>query len=120
MRLGEFWRVIRARKWRFMLVLGSVLAFAVLITLLIPAAFRATASVVVEGRPDPITGAVAPGELQSANLTTQIEIISSPRVAAKVVDSLHLDQNPEIVEKYREATDGQGSIHDWIVGLLLS
>jgi len=120
MRLSEFWRVIRARKWRFAGVLGSVIAFAVLITLIIPVAYRATASVVVEGRPDPITGAVVPGELQATNLTTQIEIISSPRVAAKVVDSLRLDQNPQMVEKYREATDGQGSMHDWIVSLLQS
>ena len=120
MRLTEFWRVIRARKGRFAAVLISVMLLAVLITLLIPVAFRATASVVIEGRPDPVTGALSPGELQTSNLTTQIEIISSPRVAAKVVDNLHLDQNAAIMEKYREATDGQGSIHDWIVSLLLS
>lgn len=120
MRLSELWRVIRARKWRFLIVLGSVIAFAVLITLIIPVSFQATASVVIDSKPDPVTGMTAPGELQSSNLSTQIEIIQSPRVAAKVVDNLHLDQNPQMVEKYREATDGQGSIHDWIVGLLLS
>jgi succinoglycan biosynthesis transport protein ExoP len=117
MRLAELWRVIRARKWRFLAILGSVLLFAILLTLYIPDAYLGTASMVLDYKgTDPVTGTTSPGELMPINLATQIEIINSPRVAGKVVDRLHLERNPAILEKYRES--GQGSIHDWITAKL--
>jgi polysaccharide biosynthesis transport protein len=117
MRLAELWRAIRARKWRFLTVLVSVLLLATLVTVCIPETYLGTASVVIDNKAtDPLTGATAPGELLPINLSTQIEIINSPRVAGKVVDRLRLDHNPAIVEKYRES--GEGSIHEWVISKL--
>src|SRR6266702_1928030 len=114
MHLSEVWRVLRARKGRFALIAGGCVFLSVLITLILPETYVATASVVIDSKAtDPVTGATAPGELLPSNLLTQLEIISSTRVALKVVDHLHLDRNPQMIASFQEETGGAGSIRDW-------
>jgi chain length determinant protein EpsF len=57
--------------------------------------------------------------LQASYLATQVGIITSPNVAARVVDHLKLANSPEWRAKFEAATGGKGSASDWIAGVLL-
>src|SRR6202011_1983213 len=63
---------------------------------------------------DPITGAVMPQMLESANLATQIDVITSHNVAAKVADALHLASAAQMQAQFQEDTGGTGSMRDWL------
>jgi polysaccharide biosynthesis transport protein len=121
MHLSEVWRVLRARKQRFLLISGGCVLLAVSITLILPETYVATVSVVIDSKAtDPVTGAAAPGELMPSNLITQLDIIASTRVALKVVDRFHLDSNPQMIESFAAATGGAGTIRDWLAARLLN
>jgi len=86
----------------------------VLFSLFWPKQYTATASVVVDAKPDPVNrhqrhdrGAL------DAYVTTQADVISSIRVAQRVVRALKLDQVP-ISRAWRKKTDGVGDITVWL------
>jgi polysaccharide biosynthesis transport protein len=107
--------VLRAR-WiialgTFLVILGSVAAY----TWLMPRTYTAVASVVLDIKnPDPIAGQVSPALASPTYLLTQIEIITSNRVAQRVVKSLKLDQVPALREKWLSSTGGTGSFESWV------
>jgi uncharacterized protein involved in exopolysaccharide biosynthesis len=47
-------------------------------------------------------------------VATQIDVIQSDRVAFKVVRNLRLTENAQIREQWQQATDGAGSIEQWL------
>jgi chain length determinant protein EpsF len=53
-------------------------------------------------------------------LNTQVEIAQSQAVAVRVVRDLKMAEDPEVETAWREDTDGQGSIEDWLANALLS
>jgi protein tyrosine kinase modulator len=123
MHMTELRQVVWARRRRFMVVTGCAVLLALALSLLLPKTYVATVAVVVDTKgTDPVTGAVSPGELMPSNLATQLDIIASTRVALKVVDHFHLERNPEMIEKFQSASDGegQGSIRDWVASKLLA
>jgi chain length determinant protein EpsF len=120
MKFEQILLVLRAR-WRiaFCVLLG-VVAVAVLFSLFWPKQYTATASVVVDAKPDPVTGTNGMAELAlEAYVTTQADVISSERVAQRVVKVLKLDQVPEFQEKWRKKTDGVGDITIWLADYLI-
>jgi polysaccharide biosynthesis transport protein len=115
MSLEYIFAVLRAR-WiialgTFLVILGSVAAY----TWLMPRTYTAVASVVLDIKnPDPIAGGVSPALASPTYMFTQIEIITSTRVAQKVVKNLKLDQVPELRQKWLETTGGTGSFDTWV------
>ena len=91
------------------------------ISLIWPKSYTATTAVVLEPKPDPLTGmALAMGGLQSLTyLSTQMEIINSERVAGKVVQELKLHESPEVSEEWQSDTNGRGDKVVWLSALLL-
>jgi len=61
-----------------------------------------------------------PAAMMPGYITTQIDIITSPKVAIKVVDDLKLTENKVIVDKFNKETKGQGEIKAWVADLLLA
>jgi polysaccharide biosynthesis transport protein len=121
MHMTELRQVLWARRRRFLVVTGCTVLLALAISLILPKTYVGTVAVVVDTKgTDPVTGAVSPGELLPSNLATQLDIIASTRVALKVVDHLHLDRNPAMIEKFQSDTDGQGSIRHWVADKLLN
>ena len=117
----QFLLLLQARRRLFWAVFGSIMAVVISITAVLPKTYLGEVQVIVDSKAsDPITGLVMPQLLQSANLATQIDIISSHNVAAKVVDTLHLASVPDLQEQFREDTDGEGSIRDWLADKLLN
>jgi succinoglycan biosynthesis transport protein ExoP len=82
--------------------------------------YKATASVLLNYKGvDPLTGLTMPGQLLPGYMATQIDIISSKNVALRVVDRCGWRSSPGVVQQFKEATGGKGTVRDWLADLLL-
>ncbi|HEY2926011.1 chain length determinant protein EpsF [Piscinibacter sp.] len=117
MSLGQFLSILRARWGVAALVLFITVGTTMVISLLLPKQYSATASVVVDMKPDPVAGALyPPGMLAPAYMATQVDVIQSTRVAQRVVRNLKLTESPEVRRQWQEASEGEGDIEQWLVG----
>jgi polysaccharide biosynthesis transport protein len=115
MTFGQFLSILRARWWVVLLVLALTVGTTLVVSLLLPKQYQATASVVVDFKPDPISAAVYGGMPSPAVMATQVDIIGSERVALRVLRSLKLTENPDVRQQWQDETQGQGSIDQWMV-----
>ena len=119
MNLHQFLLILRARWRTALLTLVGVLLLGLAASLLLPARYRATASVVADVRaPDPIAGLVLGGVATPTWMPTQVDIITSERVALKVVKALGLERNPVVRDTWMQDTRGAGSLQQWLVEAL--
>lgn len=115
MTFGQFLSILRARWWVVVLVLALTVGTTVAVSLLLPKQYTATASVVVDLKPDPVSAAIY-GSIQSpAVMATQVDIIASERVALRVVRNLKLNESPQVRDQWLADTGGVGSIDQWLV-----
>lgn len=114
MTFGQFLAILRARWWVVLLVLGLTVGTTLAISLLLPKQYKASASVVLDFKPDPLSAAIYGGMAPPALMATQVDIIKSDRVAQRVVRNLKLNENPQIRQQWQEETQGQGSIEVWL------
>lgn len=119
MTLQQFLLILWARRKVVLYTfLVTVLGTSV-VSLLLPNEYVATTSVVIDVKsPDPIMGMVLPGLIAPGYMATQVDIITSDRVARRVVKMLKMDQNPAIREKWQMDTEGKGDIVSWLASLL--
>jgi chain length determinant protein tyrosine kinase EpsG len=120
MTLQQFLGILRARRrlvgLLFILPAGAALG----VSLWLPPRYTAAAQVLVDTKsPDPVSGVLLPGRQSSGYMATQVDILTSQRVALDVVDSLGLVENPRAVAQWHEATGGDGSIRHYFSDLLL-
>jgi chain length determinant protein EpsF len=119
MTFQQFLLILKARFWTIFITLVVVVAVAVAISLVIPKEYTASTAVVVDVKsPDPVAGMVLPGLITPGYMATQVDIITSDRVALKVVKMLKLDESPAVREQWQEATEGKGRIDNWLAELL--
>lgn len=119
MNLANVIAVLRAR-WlpavlAFVLVVGAAVAY----TLLAPKMYTATATLVIDIKPDPVSSMLYGGAASPAMMNTQVEVLRSDRVALRVVRNLKLTEVPEIRKLWEKISKGDGSIEDWLVDFLL-
>lgn len=114
MTFGQFLSILKARWWLVLLVIGVVTGATLGINLLLPKQYQASASVVLDFKPDPLSSALYGGMAPPALMATQVDIIKSDRVAQRVVRNLKLNENPQIRQQWQEETNGQGSIEAWL------
>ncbi len=114
-----FLRILFARH---KIILGTLLAVVVVtvaVSLLLPKTYTATATLVINSKGvDPVTGMALPAQMMPGYMPTQVDIIRSKTVAARVVDDLKLAEGEAIREKFFEATEGKGTIRDWMATLI--
>jgi len=116
----QFLLALRARFGVFALVMVATVLAATVTSLLLPKSYRATVSLVVDARNEQSLGNVLPNMLpqeKPSYLQTQMEIITSKRVARKVVQDLKLAESPSARAAFEAG--GEGSIEDWLVEALL-
>jgi succinoglycan biosynthesis transport protein ExoP len=120
MNIHQFLLILLARK---RLILGTLLVTVLLAlgwSLVQQKTYTATASVLLNYKGvDPLTGLTMPGQLMPGYMATQMDIIGSKNVALRVVDSLRLGSSPVVVRQFQEATEGKGTVRDWLADLLL-
>jgi chain length determinant protein EpsF len=99
-------------------VFSGVVLATIIISLLMPKMYTASATVVVDTKADPLTVAVYAAQSSTAYIATQVDIIASERVADRVVKILKLDKSPEYVADWKDSTGGRGDIIVWIGQML--
>ena len=110
-----FLLILRARYKIALVTLLLTVAVAIAVSLNLPKQYIATASVLVDVKsPDPIAAMLMP-----SNLSTQVDIINSARVARTVVKMLRLDESPAVKQQWTEATKGMGKLEVWLGDRLL-
>lgn len=117
MNFSQFLSILRARRLLFFAVLLGVLLPVIVGSILWPKKYVGLASVVVDIRPDPISGANQ-GQMAAGLLATQVDIIMSERVARRVIRSLKLTEVPSVRTDWQNDTNGEVDIETWLVGLL--
>lgn len=119
MTFQQFLLILRARWWVIVGIASVVVATTAIVSMLLPKQYTASTSLVIDAKSaDPLMGGLIPAQLMPGYLATQVDIISSNRVAERVVALTRLDQVPLIQEQWRDATEAQGSIQVWLGDLL--
>jgi chain length determinant protein EpsF len=118
MSIKQFLRIVWARKWLALGLLVLVSVAGTVTTLLLPKVYTAEAAMVVEIRIDPVLGALAPGLAAPGYLATQVDILKSERVAARVVKMLGVERSPTAVERWRENTNAKIPLERYFANLL--
>ena len=120
MNFYQLLRVLWARKWIAIAIALTVLLTTTIVSFLIPKSYSASTSLVLDFKgSDPVNGNNSiPIQLLPGYMATQIDIISSQRVALKVVDALKLVDNFAVREDFQKATKGKGNIREWLATLL--
>lgn len=114
---------LRARFRVLATIVGVTFLFALLVSLLMPRTYVATVDLVVDGQSDQQmnNSPVREADLRerSGYIQTQVDILTSRKVAAGAVRDLNLAEQPAAIKAFRKATDGDGNIVDWLAGVLL-
>lgn len=114
MTFGQIFSILRAR-WKFaLLTLVLTVAITLAVNLVLPNQYTATASVVIDVKPDPVSAIVYSGLASPAYVATQVDVIQSDRVALRVVRNLKLNENPQVRQQWLDDTGGTGNIDLWI------
>jgi succinoglycan biosynthesis transport protein ExoP len=113
MNLNQFLAILKARWWVALLVLLLTVGTTLGVSLMLPKQYSATATVVIDVKPDPIAGQYA-GMLSPSYMATQVDVIQSDRVMRRVVRNTRLAENPQVRADWLEATGGQGEIEAWL------
>ena len=122
MNLRQFLLALRARIGVFAMALAATVVAASAVSFMLPKTYRATASLLVDAKDEQSLSNLAPNFFPQEKLSylqTQLEIITSKRVAGRVVQDLKLAENPDIRAAF-EKTGGKGSIEDWLAEELLT
>ena len=116
MNLSHFLAVLRARWLAAVIVFGVVLAAAILYLVFATRVYTATASLLIDVKPDPVSSMLYGGATPS-QINTQIEIIRSDRVAQRVVQNLKLADLADMRSAWAAAKSGL-TIQEWLTELV--
>lgn len=120
MEFQQFLTILWARRIIAVITLAAVVSTTLVVSLLLPKSYKAAANLVLNYKgADPVTGVTLPAQLMPGYMPTQVEIISSQKVALKVVDTLGFDRSPMVQQQFLDATNGEGNIRDWLADSLL-
>lgn len=107
----QFLRALRAHYKVVVILFLITVAVTLAVSSTLPVRYSASASVMVDVRAsDPLTAMIMP-----SSLSTQIDIIESDRVSRKVIKQLKLDEGPVVKQQWLDATNGRGTLEDWLV-----
>jgi len=121
MDLNQFLLALKARRKVFALVLAATVLTALAVVLIVPNTYVASTTVLIDNRDEQAmtsTAAMSPRD-RTGYIQTQVDMVTSGRVARKVARDLKLAQAPGMREEFERDTGGVGSIDDWIANGLL-
>jgi len=119
MSISQIYAILKARWIVLLLVFSGVVAIALTYCMLQPKKYTSTAQLLIDVKsPDPVVGMVLPAMMSPSYMATQVDLISSERVAIQVIRRLRMNENPQMQKQWREATNGVGSFDSWLAGIL--
>jgi chain length determinant protein EpsF len=112
MNLAHFLAVLRARWLSAVVVFGAVIVASALYLVFATRVYTATASVLIDAKPDPVSTMLY-GGATPALINTQIEILRSDRVAQRVIQNLKLADLADMRSAWASAKSGL-TIQEWL------
>ena len=112
MNLSHFLAVLRARWLSAVIVFSVVLVAAILYLVFATRVYTATASLLIDVKPDPVSSMLYGGATPS-QINTQIEILRSDRVAQRVAQNLKLADLADMRAAWASAKSGL-TIQEWL------
>src|SRR5512144_1008058 len=107
MTLSQFLLALRGRLGVFLALLGATLAATLIVTLVMPKTYVATASLLVDNRDEQsLAGTVPSSRERLGFMQTQVDIIQSERTAAKVSHDLGMGESEAAKASFRESGGG--------------
>jgi chain length determinant protein EpsF len=121
--LDLFLSALRARFGVFALALLVTVLTAAVVSFLLPKTYKATTSLLVDVKDEQsLTNALRPLILPQERMNymqTQIDVITSEKVARRVVRELKLAESPASRAEFADREADGGTIEDWLVENLL-
>ena len=121
MSLHQFLLALRARAKTFALVLAATVLATALVSMVLPKTYVASTAILVDKRDEQslTSGSSRPLREQTGYVQTQVDILTSKKVARKVASDLGLTKDEKMQRRFQSETDGVGTIDDWIGDQLL-
>ena len=120
MNFHQFLLALKGRFWVFLSLMAATVLAAIVVTILMPKTYEATASVLVDNRDEQmITQNQMPARAQLGYMQTQVDIIQSQRVARQVVQDLKLADNDAVRADWQK-NGAKGTPEDWVASGLLA
>jgi chain length determinant protein EpsF len=119
MSLQQFLQILRARFLLIFLTLLITVGTAAAVTYFLPNQYTASTVLVVDFKEPVIDAAALPISLSPSYMATQLDILQSRKVALKVIDNLKLADSPAVRDQFLEATEGRGTVRDWLADVLI-
>ena len=89
MTFHQFLLILRARLWLVLGTLAVVVGTTLLVSLVLPRQYTAQTALVVDAKSaDPLLGGLLPAQMIPGYMATQVDILTSDRVAQRVVELL--------------------------------
>jgi len=105
--------ILRARSRIVLFTLAVTVLTTMVVSLLVPRAYKATATLVLNYKGvDPVTGVAMPAPLMSGYMSTQVDIIKSKNTALHAVDAIGLERLSEFREDLLGSTSAKGDDRD--------
>jgi chain length determinant protein EpsF len=118
MNISHLLAVIRARWIPALAVFVLIVAASILYVTFATRIYSATASILVDSRPDPVSALLTGGMTSPAVINTQMEIIRSDRVAARVVQNLKLADTADLKAAWERGGKGGGTLQEWLTNFV--
>jgi protein tyrosine kinase modulator len=114
MTLEQFILIVYSR-WRVSIsVFGVIVFVTLLVSLLLPQQYTATAKLLVDIRAnDPVNNQENPVALQPGFVATQVDVIKSDRVARRVIQLQDLNKDQDWLKKWAKETGHRGDFAVW-------
>ena len=119
MSISQIFAILKARWVVLLAVFFGVVLIALAACMLLPKKYTSTAQLLLDVKsPDPMIGMVLPAMMTPSYMATQVDLLSSERVAIMMIRRLKLGDSASMQQQWREATAGVGSFESWLAGIL--
>lgn len=118
MNIAHFIAVLRARWIPALVVFLVVVAGAVAYVSTATRIYAATASLLIDSKPDPVSAMLTGGGTSPAVINTQIEIIRSDRVAQRVIQNLKLADTADLKAAWERGGKSGGTLIEWLTNFI--
>lgn len=120
MNLHLLYSAVCARYRILLFVMAATVLVATVVSLVMPKTYVATVAMLVDSKDEQSMSSTSPGHVRERTgyMQTQVDIITSQKVAQKVVNDLQLTEEPTWRRAFEKATDGEGSIEAWLATVL--
>jgi succinoglycan biosynthesis transport protein ExoP len=117
MNLTHFLAVVRARWLPAVAVFAVVCLATIVYVATAPRIYAATASLLIDSKPDPVSALFTGGGTSPAVINTQLEILRSDRVAARVAQNLKLADTADLRAAWERGGKGV-SLQEWLTNFV--